>query len=210
MKHTLRQIFHSGKFVVGFSILMTMILIVIVYPLIIKDPPLSIIGQGTFFPPGIYVSTYDSVLAPTVYTLNLENADIKRVASRLSNDDRGAMFDWLVAYGVPEEDIDIADNQNLLNLWFNNYDPTINVPGMTLAKQRYYQRLNNSLSGLLSTEGATIAAKNQETGALEAVGLVKQSDYVNVGQVANVRVLPLGTDNFGRDVLTELVKATGI
>ncbi len=29
-------------------------------------------------------------------------------------------------------------------------------------------------------------------------------------QVANVRVLPLGTDNFGRDVLTELVAATGV
>ncbi len=33
---------------------------------------------------------------------------------------------------------------------------------------------------------------------------------MNVSQVANVRVLPLGTDNFGRDVLTELVKATGV
>ncbi len=33
---------------------------------------------------------------------------------------------------------------------------------------------------------------------------------MNISQVANVRVLPLGTDNFGRDVLTELVKATGV
>jgi peptide/nickel transport system permease protein len=32
---------------------------------------------------------------------------------------------------------------------------------------------------------------------------------VNINQVPNVRVLPLGTDNFGRDVLTELVSATG-
>jgi len=31
-----------------------------------------------------------------------------------------------------------------------------------------------------------------------------------MNEVANVRVLPLGTDNFGRDVLTELVKATGV
>ena len=57
MKHTLQQVFHSGKFVVGFSIFMALLLIVIVYPLIIKDAPLAIIGQGTFFPPGIYVST---------------------------------------------------------------------------------------------------------------------------------------------------------
>ena len=37
----------------------------------------------------------------------------------------------------------------------------------------------------------------------------QQTDYVNINQVPNVRVLPLGTDNFGRDVLTELVSATG-
>lgn len=36
------------------------------------------------------------------------------------------------------------------------------------------------------------------------------SDYVNVKTVANVRVLPLGTDNFGRDALTELVAATRV
>ena len=49
MKHTLRQIFHSPKFVIGFSIFMAILLIVIVYPLIITDHPLAIIGQGTFF-----------------------------------------------------------------------------------------------------------------------------------------------------------------
>ena len=80
---------------------------------------------------------------------------------------------------------------------------------MTNAKRNYYIRLNNSLEGILSTEGVIIAAKNPETGALEETGIVKQSDYVNISQVPNVRVLPLGTDNFGRDVLTELVSATG-
>jgi peptide/nickel transport system permease protein len=33
---------------------------------------------------------------------------------------------------------------------------------------------------------------------------------VNVNQIASVRWLPLGTDNFGRDVLTELVAATRV
>jgi peptide/nickel transport system permease protein len=33
---------------------------------------------------------------------------------------------------------------------------------------------------------------------------------VNISQVQNVRVLPLGTENFGRDVLTQLVTATGV
>ena len=81
---------------------------------------------------------------------------------------------------------------------------------MTNAKRNYYIRLNTSLQGLLSTEGATLAAKNPQTGALEPTGIVNPADYVNIGQVANVRVLPLGTDNFGRDVLTELVAATRV
>jgi len=55
-----------------------------------------------------------------------------------------------------------------------------------------------------------IATKDPTTGALTQTGTVNQSDFVNISQVPNVRVLPLGTDNFGRDVLTELVRATGV
>ena len=210
MKHTLQQVFHSGKFVIGFSIFMIMLLIVIAYPLIIRDAPLSIIGQGTFFPPGIYVSAYDSINLPTTYTLNLTNAAAKRIASKLDNQQRLDIQTWLVADGVPAEDIDITDTAKLLDLWAKDYDPNKSFSGMTFAKQRYYQRLDASLKGLLSTEGLIIAVKNPQTGALEQTGTVNQSDYVNISQVPNVRVLPLGTDNFGRDVLTELVRATGV
>jgi peptide/nickel transport system permease protein len=206
MKHTLGQVFHSGKFLVGFAIIMTILVFVIVYPLIVTDPPLGIIGQGTFFPPGVYVSVYDSV-GSTKYILNLDSAVASRIANKLNNDDRTAMRDWLVAAGIAQDQIDINNTKQLLTLWASNYDPKKDVPGLTNAKRNYYIRLNTSLQGLLSTEGATLAAKNPQTGALEPTGLVSPSDYVNIGQVANVRVLPLGTDNFGRDVLTELVAA---
>jgi peptide/nickel transport system permease protein len=209
MKHTIRQVFHSGKFVVGFSIFAAILLIVIVYPLIIRDAPLAIIGQGTFFPPGIYASVYDSIGSPT-YILNLDNAAAKRIASKLNDQQRTDMKDWLVAAGVPETEIDTADTAKLLGLWEKEFDPNKNIPGLTNAKRNYYIRLNASLAGLLSTEAATIAAKNPQTGALEQTSVVNQSDYVNISQVANVRVLPLGTDNFGRDVLTELVKASAV
>jgi peptide/nickel transport system permease protein len=209
MKHTIQQVFHSGKFVVGFAIFVAILLIVIVYPLIITDAPLAIIAQGTFFPPGIYVNVYDSI-GSTGYTLNLDDAAAKRIASKLSNDDRLAMKDWLVADEIPENQIDINNTAQLLGLWQKNYDPKANIAGMTNAKRNYYNRLDASLKGLLSTEGAIIAGKNADTGALEETGSVKQSDYVNISQVANVRVLPLGTDNFGRDVLTELVRAAGV
>ena len=107
MKHTLQQVFRSGKFVVGFVIFVVILLIVLIYPLIIKHPPLEIIGLGTFFPPGIYVNTYDSINAPTKYTLNLSNASANRIAIRLGKEERLAIQDWLLAFGIPESDIDI-------------------------------------------------------------------------------------------------------
>jgi peptide/nickel transport system permease protein len=210
MKHNFQQIFRSPNFVVGFAIFMAILLLVIFYPLIISDPPLEIIGQGTFFEPGIYVNVYDSIGSTTTYTLNLDDAAEKRITTKLSDEDRLAMKEWLIAAGIPEEEIIIEDTEKLLGLWENNFDPTKKVSGMTNAERNYFIRLNKSIQGILSKEGVIIAATNPETGSLEQVDEVLQSDYVNIGQVASVRVLPLGTDNFGRDVLTELVAATGV
>jgi peptide/nickel transport system permease protein len=210
MKHTIRQVFHSSNFLIGFIIFMFLLLTVIIYPLIFRYDPLQIIGQGTFFPPGVYVNTYDSINAKDVYILNLDDAAAKRISDKLSDTERVALKDWLVSYGIPATEIDITDTANLLQFWESNYDPKLSFPGMTYAKQQYYQRLNNQLNGVLATEGATIATLDPDTGALVQTDLVKQTDYVNLGEVANVRVLALGTDNFGRDVLTELVKATGV
>jgi peptide/nickel transport system permease protein len=208
MKNTLQQVFHSGKFVVGFCIFTFIVLLTIVYPLFVKGGPLDIIGQGTFFPPGIYVSAYDSI-GTTPYTLMLDDAAAKRIASKLSDDDRLAIMEWLVADGIPENEIDITNTKKLLGQWESNYDPSKQIKGMTFAKTRYYQRLNASLQGVLSTEGVTVAAKNAQTGALEGTDSVAQTDYVNVREVPNVRLLLLGTDNFGRDVTTELISAIG-
>lgn len=208
MKNTLKQIFRSGKFLTGFAIFAGLLLVVLIYPLIIPDNPLGIIGQGTFFPPGIYVNTYDSINAPMKVTLHLDDAAAKRIASKLGDEERLAMQEWLVASGIPESEIDIQDTVKLIDLWDQNFDPDKSFPGMTFARQRYFQRLDASINGLLSEESLVVAATNLETGQLEEKGLVAQTDFVNLDQVANVRVLPLGTDNFGRDVLTQLVKAT--
>ncbi len=209
MKHTFQQIFRSRNFVMGFAIFVAMLLLVIVYPLIIPDPPLKIIAQGSFFEPGIYVNVYDSIGAPH-YTLKLADAAAKRIASKLGDKDRLAMQEWLVAAGIPEDEIDIENTETLLDLWVNNFDPATKVTGMTNAQRNYYIRLNGNLKGLLSIEGAIIAEAGPETGVLVEASTVLQTDYVNIRRVPNVRVLLLGTDNFGRDVLTELVAATAV
>jgi len=208
MKHTLQQIFHSPKFVIGFAMFMVVLLIVIFYPLFVPGDPLAIIGLGTFFEPGTYVNTYDAINS-TKYTLNLDEASAKRIAAVLGNEERLELKDWLLGFGIPESEIDIEDTEKLLAQWKNNYDPTLRFKGMTSAKRKYYVRLNTSIETLLATEGVTIAAENDETGALEEIDVVGTDDYVNIQKVANVRVLPLGTDNFGRDMLRELISATG-
>jgi peptide/nickel transport system permease protein len=209
MKNTLQQIFRSGKFLVGFIIFMAVLLMVIFYPLVSLGRPLEIIAQGTFFPPGVYVSTYDSIGSPQ-YTLMLDNAASKRIDSKLTNTARNDMKAWLVADGIPAKQIDVTNSTTLMGLWEKNYDPTKSFPGMTFAKQSYYQRLDASLKGILSTTGMTIAAPDPTSGTLTQTGTVAQTDYVNLSQVPSVKVLPLGTDNFGRDVLRELVTATGV
>jgi len=210
MKHMIQQVFRSPKFLFGFSIFIAVLLMVIVYPLFVTGNPLEIIGRGTFFPPGIYVNVYDSI-GSTQHTLLLDDAAAKRIASKLGDEERLAIKEYLVAYyGIPEIEIDIDDTEKLLDQWENHYDPTIMIAGMTNAKRNYYIRLDVSLDGILSTVGAIIAERNSQTGSLEETDIVEQSDYVNINQIPNVRVLPLGTDNFGRDMLTELVKATGV
>ncbi len=209
MKHTLRQIFRSSNFVIGFAIFVTLLLVVIIYPIFIPDPPLDIIAQGSFFAPGIYVNVYDSI-GTTPNTLLLDEATDTRIANTLGAQQRLDMQEWLIGAGIPEGEIDIADTAKLLDLWDANFDPTLRLPGMTNADRNYFIRLNNSLGGLLSTDAAIIAVVNPETGALEEIKSVKQTDYVNVSKVPNVRWLPLGSDNFGRDVLTELVAATKV
>ncbi|HWR23072.1 MAG TPA: ABC transporter permease [Feifaniaceae bacterium] len=209
MKNTIRQIFRSPKFVVGFCIMMAMLLTVIIYPILIPDNPLAIIGQGTFFKPGTYVSTYDSLGTEQTYTFKLEDAAEKRINSKLSREDRGEMAAWLMLKGVPEDRIDIEDTGGLLALWREQYDPDLRMEGMTAAKRKYYVRLDAKLTNLLNTENLTVTQQDGETGEVVQISEVAGTDYVNIGDVANVVHLPLGTDNFGRNVLTELVSATG-
>jgi len=208
MKNTLRQIFHSSKFVVGFVIFVVILLIMFIYPLINPGDPLEMIGVGTFAKPGTYVSMYDAVNT-TPETLKLSDADDKRLAKQLAYEDRISMLDWFAAMEIDVSSLSIDDTDALLALWDEHYDPSIKPKGMTQAKRNYYKRLNNALQELKAGD-TIIVAEPDDAGALQEKQQILKTDYVNVNDVANVKVLPLGTDNFGRDVLKELVSATGV
>lgn len=206
MKHLIKEVFRSPKFIIGFSIFVIILLILIIYPLLVPDEPLDMIGLGTFFKPGTYVNVYDSLDSKT-YQLKIEDASLNRIANKLGDEERNDIKEWLISFGISEEEIDVEDTEKLLELWENNYDPSLRFEGMTSAKRKYFVRLNDSLKNLLSIEGVIIAEKNEETGELVEDKIIPQNDYINVKEIANVRVFPLGTDNFGRDVLTELISA---
>ncbi len=207
MKNTLRQVFHSPKFVAGFVIFALILLTMIIYPLFNPGNPLEQIGVGTFAKPGTYVSLYDAAKSPTE-TLRLADANDKRIASRLSDSDRVEMVEWFKIMNVSVEGLDISDTDALIDLWSANYDPSVRPQGMTNAKVNYYKRLNNQINELRSGDSILIADYDDEGNLIESKK-ISSEDYVNTKSVANVKFLPLGTDNFGRDVLKELVSATG-
>ena len=144
MKNTLRQVFHSPKFVVGFGIFVFILLVMLIYPMFNPGNPLEMIGVGTFASPGTYVSLYDAVGTDTE-TLRLSDADDNRIAKALSAEDRVAMVEWFTAMGIDVSGLDINDTDALVDLWNDNYEVTAKPAGMTMAKRNYYKRLNNAL-----------------------------------------------------------------
>ena len=206
MKNTIRQVFHSPKFVGGFVIFVAILLTMIIYPLFNPGNPLEQIGVGTFAKPGTYFSLYDATKARTD-TFRLPEADENRLAASLSAEDRVAMVEYFTAMGIDISDLDTEDTDTLLQMWEDNYDPSVRPKGMTGAKVNYYKRLNNSLQDLKG--GDTLVVAEEVDGELVESKKISTTDYVRTGAVANVKTLPLGTDNFGRDVLKELVSATG-
>jgi peptide/nickel transport system permease protein len=207
MKNTLRQVFHSSKFLTGFGIFAIILITMWVYPLINPGNPLEMIGVGTFAPPGTYFSLYDAVNTPSE-TLRLSDADDKRVEASMSMEDRVAMVEWLTLAEVDIDGLEIDDTDALLDLWFANFDSSLKLKGMTNARRNYYKRLDKSIREIRAADTFTLMHPDEESGELVKRSDITKTDYINVGHVTNVKQLPLGTDNFGRDVLKELVSAT--
>lgn len=206
MKNTLKQVFHSGKFLFGFGIFLFILLVIFIYPVIITNNPLEMVGNGNFFKPGTYISQEGAALGKT-YKLNIEAGNAK-LGAAVSMNDRAEMAEYLEKYaGLSISEIDVTDVESLISQWQTYYDPDSEAK-MTAAKRKYYARLDNAIISALKSEGIIIAEKNAETGELEAVTTISDKDYVNISDVPNKKTFILGTDNFGRDVLTELVAAT--
>ena len=206
MKNTMKQLLHSPKFVVGACIFLLILLIMLIYPLIVPGNPLQMIGVGTFSRPGTYVSLYDAIDTEKS-TFRLPDADAKREAKLLSDGDKVSMIEFFGKLELDLTDVDATDTETLIKLWKENFNEKAKPKGVTNANWRNYKLLNSRISKLGQAEVRNVV--HEVDGTEEVLSSVSTTDYVNVNDVINVKRLPLGTDNFGRDVLKELVSACG-
>ena len=167
MRNTLRQVFHSSKFIVGFAIFSVLLAVMLFYPLFNPGSPLQSIGLGTFAKPGTYVSLYDSVgTKPRVF--RLPEADGNRVAQLLSMEDRVKMIHYMELAGADLTGLDINDTEALIENWHANFDASLRPQGMTKAERNYYSRLdtrhNEATGGRKLTAGCRSGAARPHPG----------------------------------------------
>ena len=209
MKNTIKQVFHSGKFLVGFIIFVLILAICFIYPVFVTYDPLEMIGAGNFYKPGTYVSQEEAALNEG-YTLNMDASE-SRLATALGVEELEKMQEYLIKYaGIAEKDIDVTDTEAMVELWQQNYNPDMKAKGLTSAKRKAYRRLDASIENAMKSSGVIIAEEDAESGELKEAKTIKGTGYVNTKDIVNKRTFILGTDNFGRDVLTELVAATKV
>lgn len=206
MTNILRDIRRSPRFMIGFLIFLLILLISILYPLLAPGDPLAMVGRGTFAAPGTYVSLYDATSSKTE-TLLLPDADDKRLAAAMSDADRAAMINYFTLSGVAIDDLAPQDTDRMIEVWQEVFDEN-NMPKMTNAQRRDFRNLDKRLKELQASDTLYVMDMGED-GAYEQRSSVSKTDYVNASAVANTKTLLLGTDNFGRDTLRELIYATG-
>jgi len=202
---------------VGFVIFVSILLTTVIYPIVNPGDPMARIGYDSFRTrPGTYVSLYDSLDGVNTFTFKIDGADDVRVNNKLRGEDSERIKRWLAEYGeqeeiagLTEEDLDVDDIATLLELWWEHYSDEIFVRNLTNAERNAYMRLDARLDRLFDIDDLRVYTLDPETDEYDILFTeVSADDYVNINDIANVVNLPLGTDNFGSDVLRKLVLAT--
>lgn len=210
MKHQLQMIFKSSNFVIGFVIFVSILLAAVFYPVINPANPLEMVG-GLFFRPGTYVSAVDTIDADK-YPLNIDVMR-KRIARAATDQELALMLEWFpaTASAVDISHLVIGEhNEEIVTTWLRAYDPEIRIDG-TSAYRKSFSRMFDRIESILNTEGYVISVRNDAAadGTAREVSFIEPQEFVRVGDIANVKSFPLGTDNFGRNMFLQLIHAIG-
>jgi ABC-type dipeptide/oligopeptide/nickel transport system permease subunit len=206
--HQIKQVFHTPKFLVGFFIFVVVFVTALVYPLFAPVDPLFSVSKQSFTPPGTYVNIQDVVEAPDKRVLELDTAS-SRLANAVSEAEKDKMIAFLEKHkGVEPGTLTKDDMEGLIATWQSLYDPEERPQGMTRADRNELSRLNNRIISVFRQEGIVVARQGENGELVEdEANAFTGRDYVNVNDVANTFTFPLGSDNFGRDMLTQLLSA---
>jgi ABC-type dipeptide/oligopeptide/nickel transport system permease subunit len=209
MFHQIKQAFRSSKFLVGFIIFMSLLLAAIIYPMVSLWHPLQIVTRPGFAPPGRYVNIQDVLQVRDLdRRMVLVDVDANRLDNVVAEEEAAQMIDFLVNFiGIPEGHLSIDDQATIIYYWNRYYDPTVRHAGMIMAEHNAFIRFNQRLQ--VALDGAVVIAFVNDDGELEADprAAFHTQDFVHIGDIVNVVNFPLGTDNFGRDMLTQMLSA---
>jgi len=204
MLRQLKEAFRNPKFLVGFILFVVLLLTAIFYPILSIYDPMKNYATG-YEHPGTYVNVLDIANSEGV-KLNVDTA-AGRLDSVLDDEQKETMKDWLVRFGgVEESAIDLEDSESFLALWQENYDSSNPQKGLRTADKKAIARLDKQITTALNSDSANIAAENEE-GELEVVKSIDGDHFVRASSVTNRYSFPLGTDNFGADVMTKLTSS---
>ncbi len=205
MKRVIKNILKTPKFLVGLTIFLLTFLLSFYYMFSSFDA-MELVGSG-FHEPGTYYNVTD-VINTEGEVLNYEGGT--NIDKLLPAEDRESMKEWLISFGgVAEADIDVNDAAGLLNIWTEKYDSSNPQKGLLAAEKRAYTRMDQRIRGLLENPEVIIAQRSDE-GVLEEKEVISPNEFVWDGDVGNKVTLPLGTDNFGADMLTKLSSAVSV
>ena len=210
MKHYLKLAFSSPKFVFGFTLFSVILLSALIYPRFLSPvTPLQSIAMQGFSPPGRYINIQDVVQAPVRERRHLMlDVDANRLGNVLAEEDIERMIGFLVRFqGFEEGSLDPADQNHIIEVWDTYYDPEVRHDGMTRADHNAFVRFNTRLQVALDEGGIVVALRTPYGLEEDTAHAFSTYDFVNVNSVVNTFFFPLGTDNFGRDMLTQLLSA---
>ncbi|MCL2839302.1 MAG: ABC transporter permease [Defluviitaleaceae bacterium] len=207
MFHQVKQAFRSPKFLVGFIIFTSLLAAAIIYPALSMWHPLQIITRPGFAPPGRYVNIQDVIqVRPLDRRMILVDVDANRLGNVVADEDVYNMIYFLETFlGVPVGHLSVDDQATVIYYWNNYYDPTYRHAGMIMAEHLAWTRFHAQLQ--VALDGTIIIAYRDEEGYLQEGAGFDTQDFVHIRDIVNVYHFPLGTDNFGRDMLTQMLSA---
>lgn len=212
MKQTIKNVFHSPKFVIGFCLFMTLLIASLLTPVFASFGPLENVVQknGGFAKPGTYVNVADIVeLNADGNCLKLDvDTSANRLTSRLNPEERDMMVSWLNEYAADklEAELTTDDMYAVIADWEAYYDFGLMPKTIKKAERNKYNAIDKKINTLLASE-AMIVAEKAEDGSLQESSKIDMKTFVNISDVASRYTLILGSDNFGRDVWSELTSS---